>query len=135
IAMLGALAVCSTAALADTVALITATPASDAAARYLSAQIDLPVVRRYSANARHLDKLVEEARASWREDLVVIVDADRAVVSVVRPADGTIGSRALSSSAARAPYAIALAAVELLELVRGAPPAHAAALPRQPSGW
>jgi hypothetical protein len=40
-----------------------------------------------------------------------------------------MGSRALSPSAATAPYAVALAAVELLEIVESAPPARAAALP------
>src|SRR5260221_2500978 len=122
-------------AAAATVALVIASPSSDAAARYLSTQIDLPVIRRASPNARRLDRLLAEARAGWHEDLVVIVDSDRATVSVVRPADGTIGSRTLSGSAAGAPYAVALAAVELLEIVRGAPPAHAAALPeaRPPS--
>ena len=119
----------SRAAGAETVALVTASSSSDEAARYLATQIDLPVVRRETPNARHLDALVTEARTSWHEDLVVVIDTDNAVVSVVRPADGTIGSRALSPTAVSAPYAVALAAVELLEIVRSAPPARSAALP------
>jgi hypothetical protein len=93
------------------VAIVTASPASNAAARYLATQIDLPTDRRESKNARRLDKLLPEARASWPEDLVVVVDAEQATVSVLRPSDGTISSRALD-------------AVELLEIVRNAPPAH-----------
>jgi hypothetical protein len=119
----------SRAAVAETVALVTASSSSDEAARYLATQIDLPVVPRETVNARRLDALVAEARASWHEDLVVVIDTDNAVVSVVRPADGTIGSRALSPTAVSAPYAVALAAVELLEIVRSAPPARSAALP------
>ena len=106
------------------VAIVIASPAGDSAARYLATQIDLPTVRRASDNARQPDLLVKEARAKWHEDLVVVVDPDRATVSVLRPSDGTIGSRTLSAEAAAAPYAVALAAVELLEIVRNAPPAH-----------
>jgi hypothetical protein len=116
-------------AAAETVALVVASPESDEAARYLSTLLDLPVVRRTSRNARHLDALVVEARANFRDDLVVVVDTAHAVVSVVRPWDGTVGSRALAPSAASAPYAVALAAVELIEIVRNAPPARSAALP------
>lgn len=117
---------------ARAVAIVTASPASEAAARYLSTQIDLPTVRRDSENARRLDLLMSEARARFPEDLVVVVDAERASVSVLRPSDGTIGSRALGERAARAPYAVALAAVELLEIVRNAPPAHAQSTPLAP---
>ena len=110
-------------AVAHAVAIVTASSASDDAARYLSTQIDLPTVRRHSENARRLDRLMVEARAHFPEDLVVVVDAEHGSVSVLRPSDGTIGSRALGERAARAPYAMALAAVELLEIVRNAPPA------------
>jgi hypothetical protein len=119
-------------AAARAVAIVTASPASEAAARYLSTQIDLPTVRRDSENARRLDLLMTEARNRFPEDLVVVVDAERASVSVLRPSDGTSGSRALGEQAARAPYAVALAAVELLEIVRNAPPAHAPAEPPPP---
>ncbi len=113
---------------AETVALVTASPSSEAAARYFSTQTELPVVRRQSHNSRDLDALVGEARTSWPEALVVVLDADRAVVSVLRPGDGTVGSRRLDAPAAAAPYAVALAAAELLEIVRDAPSARAAAL-------
>ena len=113
------------AAAPQAVAIVTVSPASDAAAQYLATQIDLPTVRRHSENARHLDKLIIEARRLFPEDLVVVIDSEQASVSVVRPSDGTIGSRTLAESAGRAPYAVALAAVELLEIVRNAPIAHA----------
>jgi hypothetical protein len=119
----------STTALAEGVALVTASAGSEEAGRYLSNQLDVPVVKRPSSHARDLDALVAEARAGWHEDFVVVLDADRAAVSVLRPSDGTMSSRALAPSAARAPYAVALAAVELLEIVRSAPPARSAALP------
>jgi hypothetical protein len=122
----------TTGAHAEGVALVTASEGSDEAGRYLSNQLDIPVVKRPSAHARDLDALVAEARAGWHEDFVVVLDAERAVVSVLRPADGTMSSRALAPSAARAPYAVALAAVELLDVVRSAPPARAAALPAPP---
>ncbi|HVU02190.1 MAG TPA: hypothetical protein VHE30_10570 [Polyangiaceae bacterium] len=113
---------------ASSVAVVVTGPGAEQAARYLETQIDHPVVRRESVNSRHLDALVAEARAGWHEELVVVVDTERAVVSVLRPGDGTIGSRRLDESAATAPYAVALAAVELLEIVESAPPARAAAL-------
>jgi hypothetical protein len=117
----------------ETVAIVTASPASNDAAEHLRTQIDHPVVRRASVNARHLDALVVEARAGWREDFVVVIDTERAVVSVIRPSDGTIGSRALAPTAANAPYAVALAAIELLEIVESAPEARSAALPESQS--
>jgi hypothetical protein len=109
----------------DSVAVLTASPASEDAARYLSNQTDLAVVRRTSSNARNLDALLEEARTDWREPLVVVIDADRRVVSVLRPQDGTISSRTLAPSAAAAPYVVAVAAAELLDLVQHAPTATA----------
>jgi hypothetical protein len=117
----------------QTVAIVTASPASKEAALHLETQIDHPVVLRTTPNARFLDALMAEARESWPEELVVVVDTERAIVSVVRPSDGTIGSRTLAPTAANAPYAVALAAVELLEIVEAAPEARSAALPeRQP---
>jgi hypothetical protein len=114
------------------VAVVTASPESDPAARYLATQLDLPTLRRTSSNARRLEQLLLEARGHWREDLIVVVDAERAKVSVIRPSDGTISSRTLNEKAASAPYAVALAAVELLELVRNAPPAQTSPMPREP---
>lgn len=115
---------------AETIAIVTASPASDEAARYFRTQVDQSVAEVDTANARDLDELVREARRRWRKDLIVVIDTERATVSVVRPWDGTISSRALDIKASSAPYAVALAAVELLEIVRAAPPARAAALPR-----
>jgi hypothetical protein len=117
-------------AVAETIAVVTASPASDEAARYFRTQVDQPAALIETKNARDLEALVREARLKWRKDLVVVLDAERATVSVVRPSDGTISSRALDIKASSAPYAVALAAVELLEIVRTAPPARAAALPQ-----
>jgi hypothetical protein len=117
---------------AETIAIVTASPSSDAAARYFRTQVDQPAAKLETSNARDLDALVREARHKWHKDLIVVIDADRATVSVIRPWDGTISSRALDESASSAPYAVALAAVELLEIVRAAPPAKAAALPGAP---
>jgi hypothetical protein len=110
----------------DSVAVLTASPASEEAARYLSSQTDLPVVRRTSINTRNLGALLEEARAGWREPFVVVLDSDQGLVSVLRPEDGTMSSRALAPKAAAAPYVVAVAAAELLDLVLHAPPAQAA---------
>lgn len=133
-AMGAALAVCVLAsasrAVAETIAIVTASPASDEAARYFRTQVDQPAALVETTNARDLEALVREARRKWHKDLVVVLDAERATVSVVRPSDGTISSRALDEKASSAPYAVALAAVELLEIVRTAPPARSAALPR-----
>jgi hypothetical protein len=122
-AVAGALLFVSPASAEDSVAVITASPASEEAARYLASQTDLTVVRRTSINARNLGGLLQEARAAWREPLVVVLDADFRVVSVLRPEDGTISSRALAPSAAAAPYVVAVAAAELLDLVQHAPSA------------
>jgi hypothetical protein len=122
----------SSLAVAESLAVVTASPASDEAVRYFRTQVDQPASLLETSNARDLDALVREARRKWRKDLIVVLDAERATVSVVRPSDGTISSRALDERAVSAPYAVALAAVELLEIVRAAPPAHAAALPAPP---
>lgn len=131
-ALLACVAVLSSRALAETIAIVTAPGTSEEAARYFRSQVDRPVAALETTNARDLDALVREARQKWHKDLIVIIDAERATVSVIRPWDGTISSRALDESASSAPYAVALAAVELLELVRAAPPARSAALPGAP---
>ena len=58
-----ALLVAATANAAETVAIVTATPDADEAARYLSNQVDHPVVRRNSVNARNRPAL---KRITWR---------------------------------------------------------------------
>jgi hypothetical protein len=129
-AVVAAVAASTSLASAETIAIVTTTPASDEAARYFRTQVDQPVAQVETSNARDLEALVREARRKWQKDLIVVIDTERATVSVVRPWDGTISSRALDLKATSAPYAVALAAVELLEIVRAAPPARAAALPR-----
>jgi hypothetical protein len=114
---------------AQTVAIVTATPAAEEAARHLASQLEGGVTRRVSVHAEEPILLMNEARARWPEDLVVVLDADRAMVRVLRPWDGTVASRSLDPEAAEAPYAMALAAAELLEIVENAPPADAASLP------
>lgn len=130
-ACLGVGLVSAAGAAAETVSVLTASPESEPAAAYFTQQISVKVVRRESVHARSTEALINEARARWRDDFVVVVDAERAVVTVLRPRDGTVGARTLAPSAARAPYAVALAAVELLDIVRSAPRARAAALPAQ----
>src|SRR6185312_9604970 len=125
--VVGALFFARAAAAEESVAVVVASPSSEEAARYLASQTDLTVVRRSSINTGNLPALLEEARVAWREPLVVVLDTDHQVVSVLRPEDGTMSSRALAPSAAAAPYVVAVAAAELLDLVQHAPPATAAA--------
>ena len=117
---------------AETIVVVTASPSSEAAVGYFRTQVDAPVTSLDTSNARDLEALVHEARHKGRLDLIVVIDVERATVSVVRPWDGTISTRELDERATSAPYAVALAAVELFEIVRTAPRAHAAALPGPP---
>lgn len=116
-----ALVLLGTAARAERIAIVPASPAAAEAARSLEAQIDVPTLRRESAAARRPDALLEEARARWGDDMIVVLDPERATVTVLRPRDGTVSSRTLSADAAATPYVVALAAVELLGIVRGTP--------------
>lgn len=123
LALVFAVLAVTSSAWAQTVAVVTTSPAGDSAATYLESQIDYPVQRRTTEHAAETDALMAEARAHWQEDLVVVIDADNAVIRVLRPRDGTVASRTLDKQTASAPYAISLAAVELLELVNNAPSA------------
>lgn len=124
-----ALMLWSTSAWAQPVAVVATGDQATEVTRYLAQQLDRPVAVKNSENARRLEALVAEARRDWEEDLVVVIDTDGATVSVLRPSDGTVTSRALDPAAAKAPYAVALAAVELIDLVVAAPVARAASLP------
>ncbi len=120
---------------AQSVAVVAATPADEAVVIYLTQQFEGGVTWRVAANARDPEALMAEAR-TWPERLVVMVDSQQAVVRVLRVSDGTILSRRLDPATATAPYAVALAGVELLELAGHAPetappPAVAAEPPRQ----
>jgi hypothetical protein len=108
------------------VALVVTSPAGEPAARYFTTQVEQPIARRSSAHTGRLDILIVEARLYWPERLVVVIDLDRKTVSAARPADGTVATRLLSADAVRAPYAVALAATELLELVDNTPLARSA---------
>lgn len=105
---------------AERIGVVSATAEAEAAAHYLEEQVDSVTERRTARHARAPDLLIGEARG-WGDDLVVVLDPARRTVSVVRPADGTVGSRTLSRGVVEVPYAVALAAVELLQIVREAP--------------
>lgn len=116
---------------AEPIAVVIRSERGEAAAEFLATQIKDQIVVRHS---RYLDdpaKLLEEARAGWGERLVVVLDARRAIVRVIRTTDGTITARSLDPVAAEAPYAISLAAVELLGIVKTAPEARTT-LPVEP---
>lgn len=106
---------------AERIAVVTTSPAGDETVRSLEEQLDVPIERRESSHARDPSALLAEARATWGDDLVVVLDSERATVTVLRPKDGTVSSRTLPAEAAQAPYVVALAAVELLGIVRGTP--------------
>lgn len=131
-----ALSLCEGSARAERVAVVTTSSGGNEAARSLEEQLDVPVERRESSHARDPTALLTEARAAWGDDLVVVLDAERATVTVIRPKDGTVSSRTLPPEAAQAPYVVALAAVELLGIVRGTPlvqpPARHEEPPRAP---
>lgn len=116
-----ALGFCEGSARAERIAVVTTSPAGDETARSLEEQLDVPIERRESAHARDASALLSEARTGWGDDLVVVLDSERATVTVLRPKDGTVSSRTLPPEAAQTPYVVALAAVELLGIVRGTP--------------
>jgi hypothetical protein len=114
------------AAIAQTVAVVVASEADAAAAEYLLRQIEGGATRHATAVARDRDALLAEARQSWSERLIVVLDTERATIHVIRMWDGTALSRALDPQVARSsPYAVAVAAVELLELAGHEPAAPA----------
>lgn len=98
-----------------------------AAAERLVASLEEPAARAV-ASPRPADTL--RARACREHDVayVIALDGRGGVVHVVRCADATLVSRGLEPGLARqAPYAMAVVAEELLELIRTAPLATAPA--------
>jgi hypothetical protein len=113
------------AALAQTVAVVAATPSDEPAAQHLMTQIEGDATRRTTDLAREPEKLIEQAQAQWHERMVVVIDTESGFVKVLRTWDGMVLTRSLERAVARSsPYAVAVAAVELLELAGHEPPRH-----------
>ncbi len=112
----------ATAARASGVAVVVAHERDVAAAEHVAAGLGAGVVRRVASAPEDVQLLLEEARRAWPEELVVVLDTGRRSVRVLRVSDGTVLSRVLEHLVAeRSPYAVSVAALELLELV-GFPP-------------
>jgi hypothetical protein len=122
----GIVAACFMAAprvLAQNVAVVAATTSDEPAATHLMTQIEGDATRRTSELARESEKLLQQAQAEWPERMVVVIDTESGVVKVLRTWDGMVLTRTLERAVARsAPYAVAVAAVELLELAGHEPP-------------
>ena len=112
----------SAAALGQTVAIVPAGERDRPVVEHLSTQITGEVRWRTSDNARDANALLREAQGNWPEELIVTIDTENRVVRVLRVSDGTILSRVLEVLIAeQSPYAVSVAAVELLELAGHAP--------------
>jgi hypothetical protein len=110
-------------ALAQNVAVVAATPSDEPAAQHLMTQIEGDATRRTTELAREPEKLIEQAQAQWSERMVVVIDTESGTVKVLRTWDGMVLTRSLERAVARSsPYAVAVAAVELLELAGHEPP-------------
>ena len=107
------------AARAERVGIVAAGPEDEAAARHLSRQLASGGTVRRTTRAHDPEALLARERREWHDDLVVVLDARRASVFVLRPRDGAILSRALDEATAEtSPYSMAVAAGELLDLAR-----------------
>jgi len=105
---------------------VVAASASDVpAANHLLTQIEGDATERKSELAKDPEKLLEQAKAEWPERMVVVIDTESGFVKVIRTWDGMVLTRSLERAVARSsPYAVAVAAVELLELAGHEPPRH-----------
>jgi hypothetical protein len=88
------------------------------AAQHLRAQLDVGTRVLTTTLASDLQALLKAARSSWSEPYAIVLDTPRARISILRPADGTVLSRAIDTTIAEAPYAVALTASELFDLAR-----------------
>jgi hypothetical protein len=121
------------------VAILIAGPADEPVAAQLGEVLPEPPTRR-TAGGIESDRALIEAAAAFPEPFVIALDVGHGIVRVLRVEDATVVSRAFDPAAAgTAPYAVALAVAELLELAREAPraspdlPAPAAARGRTPA--
>ncbi|MCC7380559.1 MAG: hypothetical protein IT384_01915 [Deltaproteobacteria bacterium] len=88
------------------------------AARHLADRLEAPPAVR-TATTVELPDLLAAARGAWSTAFVVVLAPERGQVTVIRAEDGTALSRFLDRRAfAESPYALAVAAAELLELAR-----------------
>ena len=124
------------------VALVSRGPEDRAVLEQLAGMLDEPLSERPETEIRALGAIMDEARASWPERYVVVIDRESDSVHALRPSDRTLVSRVLSAELlGQSPYAVALAIAELLEWLgaapRGAssaatPSSSAAAVPEPP---
>lgn len=85
-------------------------------ARHLGDQIQGLQVLKTTTAALSIEALVKRAGAEWPSGLAVALDNTHHQVVVVRPADGTVLSRGLDPARRTTPYAVAVAALEMLDL-------------------
>lgn len=85
-------------------------------ARHLSDQLDELETLKTTTTALSAAAVVPRAAVEWPDHLVVALDNTSHQVVVVRPKDGTVLSRALDPTQRTTPYAVAVAALELLDL-------------------
>lgn len=85
-------------------------------AHHLSDQLENLEILKTTTSALSASALVPRAAADWPDHLVVALDNSSHQVVVVRPKDGTVLSRALDPGQRTTPYAVAVAALELLDL-------------------
>ncbi len=101
---------------AEPVALVTTTPADTQVAAHLRSTL-VSDVRARTLPPRLVDADVIERSRAWAQPFVVVLDIQNGTVRVFRPATNTALVRQLSpEKAGRSPYAVALVALELLEL-------------------
>ncbi|MBI5490256.1 MAG: hypothetical protein HY905_23170 [Deltaproteobacteria bacterium] len=116
------------------IAVVATGSADEAAAAEFAGILDQAVTRRHPEAPRNTDAVMRQAGAEWPEPYVVVFDVERAVVRVLRPEDGMVLYRPLDPPVARQePYAVALAAAELLDLAATTPLAEAAAVAPPPA--
>lgn len=85
-------------------------------AHHLGDQLEALEVLKTTTTALAVTAVVPRATAEWPDHLVVALDNTTHQVIVVRPKDGTVLSRALDPAQRTTPYAVAVAALELLDL-------------------
>lgn len=126
--------VAPTAAQDARVSVVLAGDVDAAAAAQLDAVLQTRPLRRVVDEPRDESSVLATARAqNWPEPYVALLDVGRARVCVVRITDRTVATRLLDPDVAReSPYAVALAAAELLDLVRDEPPVDEASSPAPP---
>lgn len=92
---------------------------AELAARHLGDRLEVPPRIETTTKGVELPALLEQARGPWSSRFVVLLSPERGQVSVIRSEDGTALTRFLERTAIQqSPFALAVAAAELLELAR-----------------